>query len=196
MRAMGSRYSTYPNPENWTLDGENVEFDLLSIRLRTRALAIRKMDPPPAPEAWAEPERLPHVKLPWNQIWRLRSFFATPRDMITWLKAIHRNLYLNGHDDEDDRCKICTAHKENILHLVQCKDIQRDFWDPLARVIAAMGLPIPDDPTDRPYFSLAVWQTLRRRNSRRHHVRHHFHRMEVPICRTSTLQSRQRPGIP
>ena len=154
LRALGALHSTFPNPEGWKLDGEVVDFDLLSIRLRTRALAIRKMEPPPAPEAWADPKRLPHVKLPWEQIWRLRSFFATPRDMITWLKAIHRNLYLHGAEDEDDRCKKCTAHKESILHLVQCADIRREFWDPLARVIAAMGLTIPDDPTERQYFWL------------------------------------------
>ena len=47
-RVLGPMHKIFPNPDGWVLDGEAVRIDVLSIRLRTRALAIRKIRPPTA----------------------------------------------------------------------------------------------------------------------------------------------------
>ena len=143
----------FPDPSTWTLDGEEVRIDLLSIRLRTRALAIRKMQPPPAQAAWEAPQRLP-MHIPWPKVWRIKSFYASPRDQITWLKVMHRNLYLAGSSQEEDKsCRVCPA-KENIIHLVRCPTICAQFWDEIAQVMTSMGMVVPAPGLDREAFWL------------------------------------------
>ena len=142
-----------PHPDSWTLDGERVRIDLLSIRLRTRSLAIRKMKPPPAQTAWADPQRLP-IHIPWHKVWRIKSFYASPRDQITWLKVMHRNLYLAGSSQEEDKaCRMCPA-KENITHLVRCPVICAGFWDRIALVMVSMGMEVPAGGLGREAFWL------------------------------------------
>ena len=37
--------------------------------------------------------------VPWGEIWRITSLYCTPRDQITWLKLVHRNLYVANRDN-------------------------------------------------------------------------------------------------
>ena len=78
--------------------------------------------------------------IPWTKVWQIKSFFATPRDQITWLKLMHRNLYLAPQRDNpnDDSCPLCKV-KQNQLHLVKCHVIREKLWDPLIKLTTNMG---------------------------------------------------------
>ena len=152
-RVLGPHHRTFPNPTSWILDGEVVGIDVLSVRLRTRALAIRKMCTPPAQQAWGEQHRLPIV-IPWYKVWRIKSFYVSPRDELTWLKVMHRNLYLGGTStDGDTSCRVC-EEKENIIHLVRCTIIRKEFWDPIAATMQSMSMRVPQTPLAREAFWL------------------------------------------
>jgi hypothetical protein len=161
-RILGPTHKVFPNPNGWLLDGEEVQIDLLSIRLRTRALAVRKMRPPSAQAAWTEPTpdgagtqppRLPLI-VPWDQVWRIKSFYVTPRDQLTWLKTMHRNLYLAGNSsDGDTACRVC-SERENIIHLVRCIKIKTGFWDNIALVMESMEMVVPKETVQREAFWL------------------------------------------
>ena len=152
-RVIGPKHKNFPHPEGWLVDGEAVRLDELSIRIRTRLLAIRKMRPPAAQEAWEEPHRLP-LDIPWGKIWRIKSFYATPRDQITWLKVMHRNLYLAGSSNEPDKtCRVC-SEKENIVHLVRCQVIRANYWDMIAEKMREMGFRVPPQGLQREAFWL------------------------------------------
>ena len=111
------------------------------------------MKAPTCEKNWVIPERL-ELKMPWSKIWSIKSFYATPRDQITWLKIMHRNLFLAGNlVDEDNTCRVC-AEKENIMHLVQCRKIRKAFWEPLTRLMLAMGFTVPPGPRENEAFWL------------------------------------------
>ena len=92
--------------------------------------------------------------MPWSKIWSIKLFYATPRDQITWLKIMHRNLFLAGNlVDEDNTCRAC-EEKENIIHLVQCRKIRKAFWEPLTRLMLAMGFTVPPEQRENEAFWL------------------------------------------
>ena len=109
MRVRGAVIDTFPLIEGWTIDGEAVRLDRLSIKQRTAALALRKMIPPACESAWQT--RLPSIVIPWTKVWKITSFYATRRDQFTWLRLMHRNLYTVGHraDIDDNSCRACTV---------------------------------------------------------------------------------------
>ena len=95
-RILGPLKETYPQAEGWMIDGEVIRLDRLSIKKRTAILALRKMKAPTCEKNWVIPERL-ELKMPWTKIWSIKFFYAAPRDQITWLKIMHRNLFLAGN---------------------------------------------------------------------------------------------------
>jgi hypothetical protein len=150
-RIRGPAATTFPKIKGWHIDGNSIELNKLTIKLLTYHLTQRIFKPPtPTQEAWSE--RL-GVKISWHQIWKIKSFFATAADQITWLKFHHRNLYLAPHrDDKDDHtCPFCGMH-ENQLHLVKCKVIRKEFWTPIMNLMLSIGF---SAPTHTPSF-LAV----------------------------------------
>ena len=150
-RVLGPRKRVFPQPVGWTVDEVPYRLDRYSIKLRTATLAMRKMKPPASELTWFE--RLP-IKIPWAKIWCIKSWYTSPRDCITWLKVMHRNLFLAGNlVDEDNSCRACIS-KENILHLVQCKHIRKQFWDPLTAVMTDLGYDVPAAPVERDAFWL------------------------------------------
>ena len=87
------------------------------------------MKPPNCEAAW---EARLFQTLPWNKIWRIKSFFTSARDALTWLKLMHRNLYVANRDPsiQNKQCKaINCPHDESMMHLAQCTEIRRYFWD-------------------------------------------------------------------
>ena len=75
--------------------------------------------------------------------WKIKSFYATPRDQVTWLKLQHRTLYTVGHrTDMDNTCMAC-PEKENQEHLVECGVIREEFWDPILKLLTDMGMEVP-----------------------------------------------------
>ena len=153
IRYLGPAHRTWPQPEDWMIASEPAELDTLSVRARTRIQAVKRMKPPASPTAWAEKHRLGPILIPWNKIWRIRSFFVTPRDQITWLKVHHRNLYLAGNNPDDPQCMVCPA-KENILHLVRCSQILNKFWNPLTNTLTRMGFYVPQAQWEKEAFWL------------------------------------------
>ena len=94
LRVAGALTKRFPSAVGWLLDGKKVRLDRLSIKARTEALSLRKMKPPAAERAWSI--RLNEPNLPWPLIWMIRSFYASPRDEFTWLRVMHRTLYVAG----------------------------------------------------------------------------------------------------
>eukprot|EP00964_Phaeocystis_antarctica_P070749 scaffold43095_cov82-Phaeocystis_antarctica.AAC.1 len=72
------------------------------------------MVPPAAEKAW---ELRLGLQLPWDGIWRLKSYYASPRDQFTWLRLMHRNLHVAEHrrDLIDTSCRACTE-RETMKH--------------------------------------------------------------------------------
>ena len=152
-RLLGPVHHTFPRTTGWKIDGDEVRLDELSIRVRTRLLAVRKMKALSAEAAWTIFRRLP-LPMPWNKIWRIRSFYVSPRDQLAWLKVMHRNLYLAGNAKEDDTsCRTCDE-RENIMHLVQCGDMLAKFWNKIAAVMVRMGFTVPHMRMEREAFWL------------------------------------------
>ena len=66
--------------------------------------------------------------LRWKEGWKLKSFYATPRDQVTWLKLQHRTLHTVGHmTTGDTSCTACTA-KENRGIQSRKQGLQTLFW--------------------------------------------------------------------
>jgi hypothetical protein len=139
-RVCGVDADTYPRPEGWTIDGKEVSLDKLGIKQSTRIFAKRKFKPPVCEKAW---ETRLGITLPWPKIWRMKSFFATPRDMIVGLKVQHRNLYVGKRDPVRPNCRACDDPNENILHLAQCPIIRLEFWDEVIVLLIKLGMPRP-----------------------------------------------------
>ena len=156
-RVGGAYTQTFPLPEGWMVDDEVVRLDRLSIKTRTALLAARKMKPPSAEKAWEE--RL-GFEIDWNKVWRIKSFYASPRDQFTWLRLMHRNLYTVGHrkDLQDVSCRACNE-KESQLHLATCSVMVEEFWKPLIKMMEEMGFETPSPEARREFLCLGVlWE--------------------------------------
>ena len=106
---------------------------------------MRKFKPPPAEEVWRTKYGATH--LPFPKIWSIKCTFGTPRDTQTWLKAMHRTLYVAKHDNSwpDQRCLACWIDLENIKHLADCQTIRGGLWYPIIRLLIKLGMPPPTD---------------------------------------------------
>ena len=144
-RFIGQYIKTFPIPEGWKVNGTEVRLDRLSIKKRTALLAERKMTPPAAEKAW---EQRLGLRLPWDKIWKLKSYYASPRDQFTWLRLMHRNLHVAGHrkDLADTSCRACTD-KETMKHLAECSIIKEEFWKEIFALVQKLGFkpPVEDD---------------------------------------------------
>ena len=112
----------------------------------TAALTLRKFVPPASEAAWNQRRG---KELRWKDCWKLTSFYATPRDQVTWLKFQHRTLYTVGHDkrEADNTCRAC-EESESQLHLVTCGVIKTEFWDRVVSLLTEMDMCAPADVTD------------------------------------------------
>ena len=116
--------------------------DALTIKKITYFFTQRLFKPPQATQVnW---EIRLGTSVPWARVWQIKSFFATPRDQVTWLKLMHRNLYLAPHAvlPNDSTCPLCSAH-QNQRHLATCPAIENDMWLPLLDLFDRVGFPKP-----------------------------------------------------
>ena len=141
IRVCGPEDAHFPNPAGWTIDGVKITLDGFCIREATRRQALRMFVTPACQIAWDKRLAFP---IPWNKVWKIKSFFATPRDQIPWLKLQHRNLYVAGHDPVDDRCRAC-SDRESQVHLCECDIIHDEYWSHLLEVATHTGMPQPQD---------------------------------------------------
>ena len=117
----------------------------LSVRRITQALSLRKFVTPASEAAWTE--RLDR-DINFHKVWNIKSFFATPRDQITWLKLHHRNLYTVGHRvDISNKCMACDD-KENQEHLATCPILVLEYWEPVIQLLRREGGLTQDQPED------------------------------------------------
>ena len=142
-RICGPAGQVFPRPDGWLLGDKEVKLYELSVREYTNELTMRKFRPPACEAAWDS--RL-NAALPWKKIWRIRSIFATPRDQLTGLKLLHRNLYVGKREQHDKSCRACTE-EESMLHLCECGVIMEEYWSELIKLAIATGMPPPDDAT-------------------------------------------------
>ena len=145
-RVRGPSEAVFPKMEGWVLDGQKTKLNALKVSRVTAALTLRKFVPPASEAAWNERRG---TELRWRDCWKLTSFFATPRDQVTWLKFQHRTLYTVGHDKtaSDGACRAC-EEKETQLHLVTCGVLRSEFWDKVIELMIATGMSEPTDWTN------------------------------------------------
>ena len=129
IRIANDAQSSYPWGIKWKVGNTELLITEMTIKNLTRAISYAKMKPPNCEAAW---EARLFQTLPWNKIWRIKSFFTSARDALTWLKLMHRNLYVANRDPsiQNKQCKaINCPHDESMMHLAQCTEIRRYFWD-------------------------------------------------------------------
>ena len=145
-RVRGPSEAVFPKLEGWKLDGQKVKLHTLKVSRVTAALTLRKFVPPASEDAWNQRRG---KELRWKEGWKLTSFFATPRDQVTWLKFQHRTLYTVGHDTKaaDGDCRACNS-RESQLHLVTCGVLRTEFWDRIIELLVEIGMSRPEDDTD------------------------------------------------
>ena len=145
-RVRGPCEAVFPKLDGWLLDGRKVKLNSLSVGKMTAALALRKFKPPASEAAWNERRG---KTLRWKDGWKITSFYATPRDQVTWLKFQHRTLYTVGHDTsiDDNTCRAC-SEPESQLHLITCGVIREEFWVRVVELLVATGMDEPENLTD------------------------------------------------
>ena len=116
-RIIGPKQSTFPLMEGWKIGDTQIRLDGINIKTLTSALTARRFKPPAAELGWQS--RL-HSKFNANKLWRMKSFFCTPRDTVTWLKLQHRNLYTASRDPESNGQCAAYSALENQIHLAAC----------------------------------------------------------------------------
>ena len=74
--------------------------------------------------------------LPFKKIWKQPRLFATPRDITTSMKLLHRNLYVaNRGGGPSTTCFTGCGNVESMLHLAECQKIREELWNPIFEII-------------------------------------------------------------
>jgi hypothetical protein len=149
LRIVGPIETTFPQNTRWEIAGKPLHLHQLTIKKMTKAKTGQKVRTPACQDAWNARLRPPPLKpLPWGRIWKLKSYYATPRDEVTWLKLIHRNLYVANRDKTLPNCT-CSARgcqqDESMIHLAECDKIRRNFWDRILTDMQDLGMPRPEN---------------------------------------------------
>ena len=140
-RVCGPEGQVFPRPDGWKLGTNKIRLDQISVREYTKELTMRKFVVPACEASW---NAHLNATLPWKKIWRITSTFATPRDQLTGLKLVHRNLYVAQREPHDKSCRAC-PEEESMLHLCECGVIREEFWSELIELAKATGMPAPID---------------------------------------------------
>ena len=141
-RVVGPVHTTFPRPTGWRVGGVPVNLGKLGVSQLTKIYTHRKFRPPTAEKGWQT--RLGDgTKVPWPLPWRVRGFFATPRDCVPHTKLLRRNLFTASRDPESDGKCLCCGKVENQLHLAECAPIRNLFWEPLLQLMRLEGMTVP-----------------------------------------------------
>ena len=141
-RVVGPAHTTFPRPTGWTVGEAHVNLGKLGVSHLTKIFTHRKFRPPTAERGWQS--RLgQHLKVPWPLPWKVRGFFATPRDCISHTKLLRRNLFTASRDPESGGKCMCCGETENQIHLAECIPIRTHFWEPLVRLMSLEGMAVP-----------------------------------------------------
>lgn len=133
---------SYINGFEWSLGTQKYAMDKWKIGTLTKAIQKNKMHQPTCEQAWNK--RIEDT-LPWDKIWKITAIYTAPRDETTWLKLLHRNLWVANRDPRqmDKSCKAvgCTE-QESMLHLAKCPVITQTIWMPLMDLLLETKLVI------------------------------------------------------
>ena len=115
---------------------------------------LQQPTPPPARTSGFTPLD-PQAMERWGKTWKIKSWYATPRDQITLLKLQHRTLYVAQREAPPmDKCRACGSCAENQQHLCECDVMFNEYWADLLQLAVATGMPTPQDV---PTFLLTGW---------------------------------------
>ena len=139
-RVQGPLNSTFPLTEGWVVGEESVKLHEVTVKDTYREFVRRKFKPATAQEGWDS--RL-GVQIPWSRAWRCSGCYSSPRDRLTMMKLMRRNLFTAARNpDTDGLCLMC-HQPENQQHLVECDSIFRHYWGPLIRLMRQSGFTVP-----------------------------------------------------
>ena len=85
----------------------------------------------------------------WNDIWKQKSMYTTPRDKTQIMRLQRRNLWVAQHGGCGHTTCAATGcrQQESQLHLLEWPIINREFWQPLSQHILSIGLQAENNPT-------------------------------------------------
>ena len=154
LRIQGTVLDVYPNSTAMCFpsdDAERGELPRMSIRAINKELTAARLadQPNTSPSCiagWAE--RVNNCRpVAWTKIFKsIRTVFTNDDDEKTWLKLLHRNLYVRRGDssltEQQQVCRVCEGFRERMTHLWQCPKI-KPFWKELFAFTRASGTPAP-----------------------------------------------------
>ena len=139
-RVQGPVSSTFPMTEGWKVGEEEVKLHEVTVKNTYREFVRRKFKPATAQEGWSS--RL-GMKIPWGKAWRCSGCYSSPRDRLTMMKLMRRNLFTaQRNPDTDGVCLLC-SQQESQLHLVECDRMYGQYWEPLVRLMRQLGFTVP-----------------------------------------------------
>ena len=153
----GPRGAQYDLDTKWDCYGID-DLREASISRLTKAITLKKYQPPNSEEGW----RTRGIDLKWKKTWKMKPKYIAPRDIITWLKVQHRTLWVAKNGGMAGT--LCLGHNcredESQLHLIQCRVIRSEFWHEIIYDMEELGL-IPEDLVDQAFSdSTQKWGAL------------------------------------
>jgi hypothetical protein len=140
-RWAGPTSASYPCLVKWKIGTLEATMPEMTIKTMTQGRTHSLMKEPPSIAAWKR-----RIGYTLTRMFRVKCFYTTPRDEATWLKVMHRNLWVANRDPSlpSARCNAQHGHArcradESILHLVLCRIIKREFWTKVSRLMSQLG---------------------------------------------------------
>ena len=88
-----------------------------------------------------------------KKIWKIKPKYVSPRDTATWLKLLHRTLWVAKNGGGDPTCSAQGCHHEGSQqHLMECQVIKTQFWDKVVEYMEALDL----EAENTPHFWMGV----------------------------------------
>ena len=134
--------------KGWKIGKTKVSIDKLSIKKMCSAETRKKFVPPDEVEKkWAS--IFPTINIDFKKVWKMKWFATSARDRMTWVKVMHRTIFVAKHDPNSDGvCRACDE-QENALHLCSCPVITDEYWDQVIEILTNLGM---DPPEHKPAF--------------------------------------------
>ena len=139
-RVQGPLGSTFPLVKGWKVGETEVELHEVTVKNTYREFVRRKFKTATAQEGWSK--RL-GVRIPWSQAWRCNGCYSSPRDRLTMMKLMRRNLFTAQRNPETDGVCLLCSQQESQLHLVECGLMFHQYWAPLVLVMRRLGFTVP-----------------------------------------------------
>ena len=86
-RWAGPHTTAFPCDVIWKLGSEEMRFAEMTVKKMTQLRNFARMKASPAPKAWRR-----RLGTSVGGMFRIKCFYTTPRDEVTWMKVWHRNL--------------------------------------------------------------------------------------------------------